>query len=129
MMNAEDKQKKILLVEDDGDVRELYAEILREEGFEVIEEIEGERGLARIREDTFDLILLDIMLPKKDGLAILKELRELAGGELTTPVVLLTNLGQEAIITEGFDLGAKGYLIKSEYTPDQIVSEVRSFLK
>ena len=73
------------------------------------------------------MILLDIMLPKLNGLDLLGTLK--AKPETSNiPVVLLTNLGQESVIKEGFKLGAKGYLIKSAYTPEQIISEVESFL-
>jgi len=120
-------KKRILIIEDDQDVRELYAEVLRDEGFGVEEAVDGQSGLAKILEDGYDLILLDIMLPKFDGLEVLKTIKKKA--ELKgIPVVLLTNLGREAIIKEGFSLGANGYLIKSEHTPEEIVQEVKRFL-
>ena len=73
-----------------------------------------------------DLILLDIMLPGKDGLKILKDLKETP--ELKKgPVVVLTNLNSEHIIQEAFKLGADGYLIKSEVNPDKVVEEVGRF--
>ncbi len=120
-------KKKILIVEDDQDVRELYAEVLRDEGFEVAEAVDGQSGLAKVLEGAYDLLLLDIMLPKFDGLEILKTIKEKAEVK-GIPVILLTNLGREAIIKEGFSLGAEGYLIKSEHTPEEIVEEVKKFL-
>ena len=67
------------------------------------------------------------MLPKFDGLEVLKTIKKKA--ELKgIPVILLTNLGRESIIKEGFSLGADGYLIKSEHTPEEIVDEVKKFL-
>jgi len=119
-------KKKILIVEDDQDVRELYAEVLRDEGFEVAEAVDGQSGLAKVLEGTYDLLLLDIMLPKFDGLEVLKTIKEKAEVK-GIPVILLTNLGREAIIKEGFSLGAEGYLIKSEHTPEEIVDEVKKF--
>ncbi len=114
---------KILIVEDEQDIRELYSEILREEGYEVTEAWDGQVGLKEALSGKFDLILLDIMLPKVDGLHILKEIKKKP--ELSkTPVILLTNLGADAVIKEAFTLGAEAYIIKSEYTPDQVINEV-----
>lgn len=122
------EKKKILIVEDDQAVRELYAEVLRDEKFSVEEAVDGQSGLAKILENGYDLILLDIMLPRFDGLSILKTIKKKSGLK-DIPIILLTNLGRESIIKEGFALGANGYLIKSEHTPEQIVNEVKKFLK
>jgi CheY-like chemotaxis protein len=127
------EKKKILIIEDDQEVRELYSEVLRDEGFVLDEAVDGKSGLAKVLSGKYDLLLLDIMLPKFDGLEILKTIRKKE--ELKDlPVVLLTNLGREPIIKEGFvikegfELGADGYLIKSEHTPGEIVEEVKKFL-
>lgn len=126
-MNEKDK-KRLLIVEDDQDLRELYVEVLKDEGFEVAEAADGQVGLEKAKVGNYDLLLLDIMLPKVDGLQILKAVKE-APDLAKIPVVMLTNLGRESIIKEGFTLGADGYIIKSEYTPDQVVAEVRKFLQ
>ena len=119
--------KRVLIVEDEQDIRELYAEILRDEGFAVVEAWDGEKGLAESLSGRYDIILLDIMLPKVDGLQILKEIKKKE--ELSAiPVVLLTNLSTDNIIKEGFALGAVSYIIKSEMTPDQVVAEVKKVL-
>jgi len=120
--------KRILVVEDDQFLRELYDELLREEGYEVDLSSDGEAGLAKFLAGGYDLILLDIMLPKMDGLEILRQLRDKHPVKPNGPVVLLTNLGQDSIIKEGFSLGAAGYLIKSAMNPDQVLSEVKVFL-
>ena len=122
------EKKTILIVEDDHAVRELYAEVLRDEGLNVEEAVDGQVGLAKILENSYDLILLDIMLPRFDGLSILKTIKK-KDGLKDIPIILLTNLGRESIIKEGFALGANGYLIKSEHTPEQIVNEVKKFLR
>ena len=115
--------KKLLIVEDEQDIRELYSEILRDEGYEVTEAWDGEVGLKTALSGRFDIILLDVMLPKVDGLKILKEIKKKP--ELSKiPIVLLTNLGADAVIKEAFTLGAEAYVIKSEYTPDQVINEV-----
>ena len=118
---------RILLVEDDQFLRDLYVDLLGGEGYEMDTAEDGEVGLDKIRHKSYDLVLLDIMLPKKDGLAMLKELTE-DEKKKAGQIVLLTNLGQEAIIKEGFSLGAVGYLIKSALAPDQVLAEVRNFL-
>lgn len=120
--------QKILVVEDDEFLRELYNELLKGEGYDVTLAIDGEEGLNQISEGGFELILLDIMLPKMDGLEILRHIKAKPPKLPNGPVVLLTNLGQDSIIKEGFALGASGYLIKSAMNPDQVLSEVKVFL-
>jgi len=120
--------QRILVVEDDEFLRQLYQELLSEEGYEVLLSSDGEDGLAKLEEGGLDLILLDIMLPKMDGLEVLRQLKSKKPKLPNGPVVLLTNLGQDSIIKEGFTLGASGYLIKSAMNPDQVLSEVKVFL-
>ena len=119
--------KKILLVEDEALIRELYTRQLSKAGFTVKPAATGEEAVQILKTDNFDVILLDIMLPGINGLQVLREYK-LAQPNSPTVVVLLTNLGQESIIKEGFDLGAQAYLIKTSYTPDQIVAEVQSII-
>lgn len=121
--------QKILVVEDDQFLRELYEELLTDEGYSVDACADGEEGYNKLSLGGYDLVMLDIMLPKKDGLEILRDLRNTPPRNPNGPIVLLTNLGQDAIIKEGFGLGASGYLIKSAMTPDQVLHEVRVFLK
>ena len=120
--------QRILVVEDDEFLRELYDELLKGEGYEVTLAVDGEQGLNKISEGNFDLVLLDIMLPKMDGLEILRHIKSKPPKQKNGPTVLLTNLGQDSIIKEGFALGASGYLIKSAMNPDQVLSEVKVFL-
>lgn len=120
--------QKILVVEDDEFLRELYEELLKGEGYEVSLAVDGQEGLDKLSAGGFDLVLLDIMLPKMDGLEILRHVKEKPPAAKNGPVVLLTNLGQDSIIKEGFSLGASGYLIKSAMNPDQVLSEVKVFL-
>lgn len=117
--------EKILVVEDDQFLRDLYNELLIQEGYEVEVAQDGEVGFNKIKAGGYDLILLDIMLPKKDGLEIMRELKNNPPAKANGPVLLLTNLGQEAIIKEGFEVGATGYIIKSAMTPDQVLHEIK----
>src|SRR3989338_6442212 len=120
--------KTVLLVEDEEEIRLVYAEVLRDAGYKVLEAPDGNNGLKRALDDPWDVLLLDIMLPGEDGLHILKAIKENIRLKFK-PVVLLTNLGNESIINEAFKAGADGYLIKSQITPDRIVTEVEQYAK
>lgn len=119
--------KQILLIEDESDIRLLYREVLETAGFHVHDYSDGITGLNAVKNREWDLLLLDIMLPGKDGIKILTDLSttpHLKRG----PIVALTNLNSVAIIKEAFSKGIDGYLIKSEITPDMLITEVRTFL-
>lgn len=124
----DNNQKKILLVEDDQFLREFYQELLEGEGYLVEVAPDGEAALQKIRNNEYDLVLLDIMLPKKDGLSILADLKISPPKSANLTIVVLTNLGQDAVIKKSFDLGSAGYLIKSALNPDQVLAEVKNFL-
>ena len=123
-----DKVKKILVVDDEDSVREIYRHEFLNNGYTVVVAQDGEEGLLKAGEEQPDVMLLDIMLPKMSGIEVLRALKE---NELTKkiPVLLLTNLGEETIIKEGFELGADGYLLKVSYTPSQVVDEVKKFFE
>lgn len=121
--------KKILIVEDDQFLREFYQELLTTEGFSVDAAEDGEVAANKLYQNTYDLILLDIMLPKKDGLQILRDLKAVPPKHPMGPIVMLTNLGQDSIIKETFALGASGYIIKSALNPDQVLNEIHNYLK
>lgn len=99
------------------------------EGYLVDAAADGEMALNKIQNEEYDLVLLDIMLPKKDGLEILRELKNHPPKSPKVKIVSLTNLGQDAVIKECFDLGAEGYLIKSALNPDQVLQEIKSYLQ
>ena len=119
---------KILIVEDDQFLREFYQELLQTEGYFVDVAQDGEVALKKIWENEYNLILLDIMLPKKDGIQILHDLKLRPAKSASVKIVVLTNLGQDSVIKECFDLGAEGYLIKSALNPDQVLQEIKSYL-
>ena len=120
-------RKTVMIVEDEPDVLVIYSQVLREAGYNVVEATNGIEGLKLATSVIWDLMLLDIMIPGEDGIHVLKTLKEDPVLHLK-PVILLTNLDSETIINESFNLGADGYLIKSEITPDKIVTEVGSAL-
>lgn len=118
---------KILLIEDDTAIADIYKRQLEKAGFTVSVETDGTKGFASLQVNPPDLLLLDIMLPGMTGLEILKNFKkENPGSKMVT--LLLTNLGQDDVIKTGFDLGAAGYLIKANYTPAQVVNEVKNAL-
>lgn len=122
------KRQRILVVEDDEFLRDLYHELLDSDGFVTEVAVDGLEGLEKMKAGGWDLILLDIMLPKMDGLEILKELRSIKAARPNGPIVMLTNLGNDNTINQAFLFGAQGYLIKSALNPDQVLSEVHNFL-
>lgn len=119
--------KRILLIEDEDFIRDLYKRQLELAALTTDAFRNGKDGLEALSQNTYDLILLDIMLPGINGLDVLKKIK---GDEKTKdiPVVLLTNLGQDSVIKEGFALGAKEHIIKASFTPDQIVERVKILL-
>lgn len=122
-------QKRILIVEDDQFLREFYQELLAGEGYFVDVAPDGETGLSKIQNSEYNLVLLDIMLPKKDGVQILRDLKANPPKSPNLAIVVLTNLGQDLVIKECFELGAEGYLIKSALNPDQVLNEIKSYLQ
>jgi CheY-like chemotaxis protein len=117
---------KILLIEDEFYIRDLYKGILESGGFELELAMDGSDGLQKAQALP-KLILLDIMLPGINGLEVLKTLK-LDPRTKDIPVVLVTNLGQEDVIKEAFDLGAQGYLLKVNLTAQELVKIVKQFL-
>ncbi len=124
-----DRKKKILLVEDEKFLRDLYAEILTEAGYIVEQVADGEAGYEAMHKGGYDLVLLDIMLPKMDGLQIMQKLvHETPPIAPNGSVVVLSNVGQDTTISALIALGATAYMIKSDYTPDQVIQKVKSVL-
>lgn len=115
------------MVEDEEFIRDLFKRQLDLSGFSTDAFGTGQDGLAAISKNAYDLVLLDIMLPDINGLQILQTIRQNPATK-NIVVVLLTNLGQDAVIKQGFELGADGYLVKAAYTPDQIVQEVKNIV-
>ena len=119
--------KNILIIEDEDDIRSVYSEILKDAGYDVSEAADGVNGLALAQKGLWDVLLLDIMLPGEDGMQLLRSIKKNPALQ-QKPIILLTNLENDTIITQCFELGASGYLIKSEITPDKIVAEVAGYL-
>lgn len=125
-----DKNKKIkvLIMEDDSYILEMYKIKFESSDFEVISANDGVMGLKILEKKKPDIILLDIIMPKKDGFSVLKEIKSNPALE-KIPVILLTNLGQRENIEKGLKLGAASYIIKAHFTPSEIVRKVREVLE
>jgi len=120
--------KKILLVEDDPFLIDIYTTKLKEAGFTVKVAEEGEAVLPALKENTPDLMILDIVLPQVDGWEVLRRIqKEKAFKKLK--IVVLSNLGQKSEIAKGLKLGAMKYLIKAHHTPSEVVEEIKNILK
>ncbi|MBU0732349.1 response regulator [Patescibacteria group bacterium] len=119
---------KILLVEDDEMLHNMYTQKFKTKGYEVMSAYNGSEGVKMAEAETPDLILMDIIMPKMDGFVALKKIRKSKNiGE--TPVIILTNLGQEEDIKKGKELGADDYFIKANHTPAEVVEKVEAVLK
>lgn len=120
--------KKILLVEDDSFMIDIYTTKLKEAGFKVIVAKDGREAILKVSEEKPDLLLLDIVLPHLTGFEFLEKLRSLENLK-DLPVIILSNLGQKKEIKKGLKLGAVKYLIKAHYTPSQVVEEIKKTLE
>ncbi len=122
-----EKSKKILMIEDDIFLRKIYRDKLMRAGFEFIEAINGEEGLSKVISEKPDLILLDLILPRKNGFEVLTEIKSKKNLR-RIPVVILSNLAQEADKTRGLELGAADYLVKTDVTLAEVVEKIKEWL-
>lgn len=121
-------KKKVMLVEDDIFVSDIYQLKLKTENIDVIVAMNGAEALKKLEEVIPDLILLDIVMPYMGGIELLREIKK-KGEWKDIPVVMLTNLSDRVQIDECMDLGANDYIIKSHFTPSEVMTKVSSFLK
>lgn len=122
------EKKTLLFIEDEAAIHKTLSDALEKEGFDTFSALDGEIGLRRAKEEQPDLILLDLILPKMNGFEVLKALKE---DEATKaiPVIVLTNLEQMENIQKAIDLGATTYLVKANYSLDEVVSKVKESLE
>lgn len=122
------KTKKLLIIEDDRFISEMYARSLKQAGYEVDEVVTGPEGYAKAKAGNYDVILLDIMLPDRTGVEVLKDLRGDDGQGLAgTRIVIMTNFEQDDAARQAMEKLADGYLIKAEITPRRMVEIVQDF--
>ena len=118
---------KVLLIDDDPFILEMYVLKLKTAGFDVEAASSGKEGLERIKMFQPDLLLLDIVMPVMDGFDILQELKK-SPPPNPLKIVLLSNLGQKEDIERGLALGANDYIVKANFTPGEVVAKIQSLL-
>jgi two-component system, OmpR family, response regulator VicR len=120
--------KKILIVEDDKFLADVFLTKLTKEGFNVIQAFNGDDAIMMTKKYHPDLILLDIIMPKKDGFEVLKEIKN-DEEILDIPVIIMSNLGQEDDVIMGKKLKAAEYLIKTNISLSDIVKKIKQYTK
>jgi DNA-binding response OmpR family regulator len=121
-------KQKILVIEDDQATRELYVEVLTQAGYQVDAAADGEAGLNQAMTGGYSLILLDIMIPKKDGLSVLSSIKSSVNKTKNGPVVIVTNLCGSDIAQEALRFGAVACLVKTSLNPDQLIGKVHDYI-
>jgi DNA-binding response OmpR family regulator len=119
--------KKIMIIEDDVFIRDIYQVKFTQEGFDVTTAEDGLKAIEKLAIIIPDIILLDIMMPYMNGMEVLRRIK--ADEALKNiPIILLTNISEKESVTEGLEYGVKDYLIKSQFTPAEVVNKVNSLL-
>ena len=118
---------KVLMIEEDRFLRKIYRDKLSRLGFDFFEATNGEEGLNKVIAEKPDLVILDLILPRKNGFDVLIDMKSNKNTE-NIPVIILSNLGQESDIQRGLSLGAEAYLIKTEVSLSGVVDQVREQL-
>ena len=130
---------KVLVIDDDKDILNIYSQILTGAGFKVEIAATGKEGYAKILQGGYDIVLLDLVMPGLDGIAILKSLKQkekqsLENRELDTfvyngPIIILTQVDQPQLIEAAYELGAKGYLIKANLAAHDLPQKISEILQ
>lgn len=123
------QKKKILIVEDDNDARTIFLDILNSAGFNAIGAIDGNNALDKLSKDKFDLVLLDIIMPNKDGITTLSDILSDRTKYGNMDVYMLTNIDSDITIQKAVEIGAKGYFLKSDLNPEQLVETVKKYIQ
>jgi DNA-binding response OmpR family regulator len=130
MSNFNPKNIKVLLIEDDPFLLNMYSTKFEIEGFQISVADNGEDGLKEIFNIKPDVILLDILMPKMNGFEVLEHIQKSESEEIKKiPIILLTNLNQDEDIKRGMQLGAVDYLIKAHFMPSEVVGKIEKALE
>lgn len=116
--------ERILLIEDESRIREMVKEYLENEGFIITEAVDGEDGLDKFKDSEYDMLVLDVMLPKVDGWSVCREVRRISA----VPILMLTARGEEYDKIFGFELGADDYIVKP-FSPKELVARMKAVLR
>ncbi|MBI5401038.1 MAG: response regulator [Candidatus Yonathbacteria bacterium] len=121
------EHKKILLIEDDEHVAKIYEIKFSKEGYDIVLAANGEEGIEKIISEKPDLIILDLMMPKKDGFTVLEEIKK-NPDIASIPVIVISNLGQQSDQDRALAIGAKEYLVKVSYSMQEVVDKAKNYL-
>lgn len=120
--------KKILFVEDEPTLQKTFGDVLRKDGFEVVNALDGEIAVRLAKSEQPDLVLLDIVLPKMNGFEVLQQLKaDPATKEI--PVIILTNLEKPGDVEKAIDLGATTFLVKTRYGLEELMNKIKKITK
>ncbi|MCR4263397.1 MAG: response regulator [Candidatus Roizmanbacteria bacterium] len=126
--NQNNAHKRILVVEDEEFLRDLYVRILKGERYTVDQAKDGAEAFTALQEGGYDLVLLDIMLPILNGLDVLKKLSKVAPKKENKSILILTNLDEDIAVAEGISYGVKGYLLKNTTSTADLRQVVRKYV-
>lgn len=121
------RKEKVLIIEDNTDIQELYRVYFESAWFEVFSSLDGLHGIADLVEIQPDLVLLDIMMPQMNGFEVLETIKN--HSSLSIPIIVCSNLGQESDIKKAYNAWADLFLQKSDYQWPEIVDKVIQFLE
>lgn len=121
-------KKSVLIAEDESALKDLYKSLLEQEGYEVVAVDNGEAAYGVLVARSFDLLLLDILMPKLSGLELLAKMKQEGRMGSVTNIVMLTNLSDDTKIAEALTYGIRGYMVKSNYDPQTFITEVKNYL-
>ncbi|HPN81197.1 MAG TPA: response regulator [bacterium] len=127
-MAKKDQQIKLVIVEDDIFLADLYRTKFELEGMSVLVAYDGEKGMELIEKNVPDIVLLDLILPKMSGFLVLEKMKTTKKLK-DIPVILLTNLSQKADVEKGLKMGADDYLIKAHFMPSEVVNKIKEKVK
>ncbi len=120
-------KRKILIIEDDFFIRDLYTLQAEKDGFEVVEAADGQEGIQKAQADNFSAILVDLMIPKVDGISVIKNLKA-DPRFVRVPIIVITNLEDSTKEQEAKTAGAARYLLKIKNTPETVINTVKTVL-
>lgn len=127
--DSKTKNNKLLIVEDDETLVKMYSTKCSMEGLNVDTATDGQEALDKLEAGEYDMVLLDLMLPKVDGFEVLEKLRASSWPNAKKPVIVFSNLGQQSDIDRAKKLGANDYLVKANLTPNQVIEKLREYMK
>lgn len=121
--------QRILIIDDDAYIRDLYEEVLKGEGYDVTTAQDGQEGLEHLARGGFDAVLLDVMMPKLDGMGVLTKIKESPPAAPNGPILLMTNLDHDPVLTQALTLGAVACFLKADMLPPVLVEQIKKVIK